>query len=220
MLDVCSKLTTVSAGIRYWTKSGLFSEPDAAPMPASTTLNVNPIMGHMRIAYAAMITKDLSMCSRYDMNVFSYESDLAFGAEYLLRSAQEVPRTETKWVRETEGVWAPVHEDSRLSLREPPEKEPVAEAVSQQHDSRPQTSRPQQNSVLGVIKGRVSTSGVVAFLWEGHWRQFLMSVGLRTRMQPSRRLLQPVLGIELMYVGDGETNGSPESKYYNIYRTY
>lgn len=157
-------------------------------------------MGHVRMAYAAMVTKDLSVCTRYDINVYSYESDLVIGAEYLLRNQEELPDG-TEWMRESDGVWAPAP-NTGLSLREPHDKETGATAFDTLAQPKHATSD-RQNTMLGLIKGRISTAGIVALLWEGRWRQCIMSVGLKTRMQPSRKMLEPVLGLELMYIGDG-----------------
>ncbi|WFD33194.1 Mitochondrial distribution and morphology protein 10 [Malassezia cuniculi] len=207
--SAAAKSAGVSAGARYASKTGLFSRPDAAPLPAAATINVNPIMGHVRLAYAAMITKHLSLCTRYDINAYSYESDLAIGAEYLLHTMPENQHHGTAWMREAEGVWAPVPVDDRLSLREPQEALVQPEPSTHVSDSTlTRTHGRQSKAMLGVIKGRVSANGIVAFLWEGRWRQCIMSVGLKTRMQPSRKTLQPVLGLELMYIGDGGANAN------------
>jgi len=43
------------------------------------------MMGHMSGAYAARVTRDLAVCSRFDFNVYSYESEWTMGAEYWTR---------------------------------------------------------------------------------------------------------------------------------------
>jgi distribution and morphology protein 10 len=43
------------------------------------------MMGHMSAAYAARAARDLSLCSRFDFNIYSYESEWAIGAEWWLR---------------------------------------------------------------------------------------------------------------------------------------
>lgn len=42
-------------------------------------------MGHISGAYAARVSRDLSVCSRFDFNVYSYESEWTMGAEWWLR---------------------------------------------------------------------------------------------------------------------------------------
>ena len=43
------------------------------------------MMGHMSGAYAARVSRDLALCSRFDFNVYSYESEWTMGAEYWMR---------------------------------------------------------------------------------------------------------------------------------------
>ncbi|KAJ6629197.1 mitochondrial distribution and morphology protein 10 [Mycena sp. CBHHK59/15] len=94
----------VSTGIRFTTL------PDATPpsfqLPASTSVPLsmaskgppsqppttitalfNPMLGHMSGAYSARVSRDLSLSSRFDFNVYSYESEWTMGAEWWMRSS-------------------------------------------------------------------------------------------------------------------------------------
>lgn len=42
-------------------------------------------MGHMSGAYAARVSRDLALASRFDFNVYSYESEWTMGAEWWIR---------------------------------------------------------------------------------------------------------------------------------------
>lgn len=93
--------TTVSTGIRFTTLPDAtppsFQLPSSAssplshtPLPPSqppTTITAlfNPMMGHVSGAYAARVSRDLSVCSRFDFNVYSYESEWTVGAEWWAR---------------------------------------------------------------------------------------------------------------------------------------
>ncbi|SPO21458.1 related to Mitochondrial distribution and morphology protein 10 [Ustilago trichophora] len=55
--------------------------------PTVITATLNPMMGHLSTAYAARMARDVVVCSRFDFNVYSYESEWTVGAEYWLRSA-------------------------------------------------------------------------------------------------------------------------------------
>lgn len=48
------------------------------------------MMGHMSGAYAARVSRDLALASRFDFNVYSYDSEWTMGAEWWMR------RTPTK----------------------------------------------------------------------------------------------------------------------------
>jgi mitochondrial distribution and morphology protein 10 len=51
------------------------------------------MMGHISSAYSAQVSRDLSLASRFDFNVYSYESEWAMGAEWWLRrsSGKAIP---------------------------------------------------------------------------------------------------------------------------------
>lgn len=54
-------------------------------VPTTATILFNPMLGHIAGAYAARVTQDLALCSRYDFNVYSYDSEWTMGAEWWIR---------------------------------------------------------------------------------------------------------------------------------------
>ena len=50
--------------------------------PTTLTAVFNPLMGHISGAYATRVSRDLSVCSRFDFNVYSYLSEWTMGAEW------------------------------------------------------------------------------------------------------------------------------------------
>ncbi|KAJ7667802.1 mitochondrial distribution and morphology protein 10 [Mycena polygramma] len=60
--------------------------PPSQP-PTTITALFNPMLGHMSGAYSARVSRDLSLCSRFDFNVYSYESEWTMGAEWWMRSS-------------------------------------------------------------------------------------------------------------------------------------
>lgn len=49
------------------------------------------MLGHISCAYAARVTRDLALCSRFDFNVYSYESEWTLGAEWWTRRSKAKP---------------------------------------------------------------------------------------------------------------------------------
>jgi distribution and morphology protein 10 len=89
------------------------------------------MMGHISAAYAARVSRDLSMCSRFDFNVYSYDSEWTMGAEWWMRRA------------------ALKHEDELFTPSEqPPVLDPQVE------------SRDPPSDIRGVVKARISTNNV------------------------------------------------------------
>ncbi|KAJ7117402.1 mitochondrial distribution and morphology protein 10 [Mycena crocata] len=60
--------------------------PPSQP-PTTITALFNPMLGHMSGAYSARVSRDLSLSSRFDFNVYSYESEWTMGAEWWMRSS-------------------------------------------------------------------------------------------------------------------------------------
>ncbi|KAI9295764.1 hypothetical protein K502DRAFT_324164 [Neoconidiobolus thromboides FSU 785] len=71
--SAAKKIGGVSFGLRRF---GLF------PSPADMTLTINPVMGHLTLAYTNMINPQLIGSTRYYFNTHSLESDYALGLEW------------------------------------------------------------------------------------------------------------------------------------------
>ncbi|KAJ7591213.1 mitochondrial distribution and morphology protein 10 [Mycena floridula] len=84
----------VSTGIRFSTLpdatppsaqlSSSSSSPHSQP-PTTITALYNPMLGHLSSAYSARVSRDLSLSSRFEFNVYSFESEWTMGAEWWLR---------------------------------------------------------------------------------------------------------------------------------------
>jgi len=65
----------VSTGLRFTTL------PDHPGFPYTMTLTLNPLMGNLTSTYAVKAGPNLALCSRFDFNFYSYESELVLGCE-------------------------------------------------------------------------------------------------------------------------------------------
>lgn len=137
----------VSTGIRFTTLPDAtppsFQLPSSSPTqpsllahgapsqpPTTITALFNPMLGHMSGAYSARVSRDLSMSSRFDFNVYSYESEWSIGAEW--------------WTRRGRGMFTsnpPAADTSEKTPSSPPALEAVGD-------------------VTGVVKARASTTTV------------------------------------------------------------
>ena len=92
----------MSTGIRFTTlpdatppshqvpASASASHKPVPPQPPTTiTALFNPMLGYISGAYTAQVSRDLSLSSRFEFNVYSFESDWTMGAEWWLRSPPE-----------------------------------------------------------------------------------------------------------------------------------
>lgn len=80
----------MSTGLRFATL------PTHTGFPYTMTLTLNPLMGNLSSTYAVKAGRNLSLCSRFDFNFYSYESDLQLGCELWRRHP---PNPETEWAR-------------------------------------------------------------------------------------------------------------------------
>ncbi|KAK4546449.1 Mitochondrial distribution and morphology protein 10 [Oleoguttula mirabilis] len=74
----------VSCGLRFTTL------PTHTGFPYTMTLTVNPLMGNLSSTYAVKAGRNLALCSRFDFNVYSYESDVVVGMELWQRKQASV----------------------------------------------------------------------------------------------------------------------------------
>jgi len=89
------------------------------------------MLGHISTAYTAKISRDLALSTRFDFNVYSFESEWTMGAEY--------------WVRHK-----PHLDEEGTVMVEPPSELPL----------KPIYYPDVQHPVQGVLKARVSTNNV------------------------------------------------------------
>jgi distribution and morphology protein 10 len=69
----------ISTGLRFTTL------PIHTGFPYTMALTVNPLMGNLSSTYAVKAGPNLALCSRFDFNVYSYESDVVVGMELYQR---------------------------------------------------------------------------------------------------------------------------------------
>ena len=65
------------------------------------TLTLNPLMGNLSSSYSVLASPLLALSSRFDFNVYSYESDLVVGME-LWRPKEQA--NEVEWARRKMGA--------------------------------------------------------------------------------------------------------------------
>jgi mitochondrial distribution and morphology protein 10 len=80
----------VSCGLRFTTL------PIHTGFPYTMTLTINPLMGNLSSTYAVKAGRYLALCSRFDFNVYSYESEVVVGME-LWNRKQNSP--EVAWAK-------------------------------------------------------------------------------------------------------------------------
>lgn len=151
------------------------SPPHAFSQPPTTiTALFNPMLGHISGAYAARVSRDLSLCSRFDFNVYSYESEWTMGAEWWTRRRYVKP--------DPEGKGLGGKQDATMNL---------IPNLPSPHDS-------SEGEVQGVVKARASTTLDVSLMGEGRIRNLLVSLGLVSNLSRPAKPIKAI-GLELSY---------------------
>ncbi|KAI5357695.1 Putative mitochondrial distribution and morphology protein [Septoria linicola] len=81
----------ISTGLRFTTL------PMHTGFPYTMVLTINPLMGNLSSTYAVKAGPNVALCSRFDFNVYSYESDVVVGVELWQRDQASA---ENAWVAE------------------------------------------------------------------------------------------------------------------------
>ncbi|KAG8689960.1 Mitochondrial distribution and morphology protein 10 [Ceratobasidium sp. 423] len=197
------KSAGVSTGLRFTTlpdASPPSASPDSTtpPIPAQTpttlTATFNPMMGHMSAAYAARASRDLALCSRFDFNIYSYESEWTMGAEWWLRRAagrQSAGVQQEEQEKETLNNEPVVMDDLAPPGQDTPSPFPTNGALALAGD------------VTGVVKARISTSSDISLMWEGRIRNMLVSLGVASDLSNRSKPIKSI-GLELAYFSGPE----------------
>ncbi|RDL39639.1 Mitochondrial distribution and morphology protein 10 [Venustampulla echinocandica] len=138
--------------------------------PLTATLTLNPLMGNVSTTYAVKAGENLALCSKFDFNVYSYESDLMLGFELWRMKGRSEPRRERS----------------------------IAAKLEWRADTIEEKATPEPEQVMGVLKARMDQNWKIGLLWEGRVKELLFTLGtsidMKRRDQPFR-----VLGLELQY---------------------
>ncbi|KAK7717205.1 Mitochondrial distribution and morphology protein 10 [Botryosphaeria dothidea] len=83
----------MSTGLRFTTL------PQHTGFPYTMTLTLNPLMGNLSSTYAVKAGHNVALCSRFDFNFYSYESDLQLGCELWQRRREADAEWAVKMLR-------------------------------------------------------------------------------------------------------------------------
>lgn len=136
-------------------------------IPITITQTLNPIMGHVSSSYAAQVHPDLGLCSRFDFNLYSYDSELTAGVEW--------------WIRERKGSATSSEQESSSPFPKTIGVPDIGTStVSSSSSSTSNTAGQdleERQPIVGVIKARMGVQSGLAIMWEGRFNKLLFSLG-------------------------------------------
>lgn len=133
--------------------------------PYTMTLTLNPIIGALASTYSVKPTSNLALSSRFDFNVYSWESQYTLGAEIWRGRRSGSPRTKVNedgsivdhdglnWVRERTKDWFSTEERALKNQR-----------IDREHEN--------------VINLRIDDGFNIGALWTGRMKSLLVSAGV------------------------------------------
>ncbi|CAH7685266.1 hypothetical protein BY996DRAFT_4587351 [Phakopsora pachyrhizi] len=223
----------VSTGVRFCTIPEPAGSVTKTQQPTVITATLNPIMGQISTCYATKLGNNLSLATRFDFNIFSFESDITFGGEWLqkLRTDKRISTDHPKRLSKMKGQ---IFEKSITGDKVKDCQEAVARG------KRSVSRGPEDNDglvtsfwesvfgkstdLLGILRARFSPVTGFTLMWEGRWKECLIGLGINSKFLISTstnspentrdenshiqegKLLQPVIkGVcfELQYNTDG-----------------
>jgi distribution and morphology protein 10 len=165
----------LSAGMRFATL------PSYHGPPTTMTLTLNPLVGHLSATYAIKSSRSMekvTLATRLDFNIFSYESDLSVGGE--------IWQFPTKRAIPLHGVGNAVPAGREI---------PLGFETADTDDARPALATTAGPS--GLIKASLQSKSLQGrLLWEGRVRDFMINFGGKFDLR-QRKLFS--LGLEVQY---------------------
>lgn len=140
-------------------------------------LTCNPLMGNISSSYAVKAGDDVALSSRFDFNIYSYESDVQLGLELWRRKPLEV------------GDTLPVQDKEPSALQESVLETKLTKDLLGQNNTQ---------EVDSVFKARVNQLGKIGVLWEGRIKDLLVSIGADLNLKRRDNIIGSV-GLEVSY---------------------
>jgi mitochondrial distribution and morphology protein 10 len=197
----------LSTGLRFTTL------PTYHAFPYTMTLTLNPLMGNLSSTYAVKAGKHIALCSRFDFNFYSYESGVMLGAELWRLRRRPSLTTLQKVEKVAETLEIPPSAVSIDDVTVNPGMERVAEeqeivpvenstsvtgGLLQSLEHGFISQAPDDGDVAGVLKARIDQDWRIGLVWEGRFKEMLVTVGGSLDLKRRERVVSG-LGIELQY---------------------
>lgn len=153
---------------------------------------INPIMGHLGLYYTRSIGSNLLMATEYDFNMYSYESDLAFGLCFVPFNVPSFSEDSNNTKNEHLSYAIP---DAEMPANHPAN---IDKDLSMSHQ---------------LVKFRIGIGSGLAVMWEAQYGNLLIGIGasleptpstggIVSSLYPESTAPQGSLGVELQYYFD------------------
>ncbi|KAJ9109376.1 Mitochondrial distribution and morphology protein 10 [Naganishia cerealis] len=179
----------LSTGLRYSTRS------TSTGKPLTMTLACNPILGHISSTYTVKTSVASTFCSRYDFNLFSYASNLSLGFELFnfdknaaVERNPQLPTPTTNPSASKQNLINPIRDHSYYQTTPSTNATTYQSSQTISDSFQKLVNRSEFSSVV-----KVSTSlndRLVRLLWEGRFKDFLVSSGVKVSLNPATNAVE------------------------------
>lgn len=146
------------------------------------------MIGHLSGAYSARVSRDLSLSSRFEFNVYSFESKWDMGAEWWLRRPAFVPGYDPS-------------SDEAPEVVAPSPDAHFPEMVHGVVKARASTNNVRHRPLYRACPHFLSVQDV-SLMWEGRLRNMLISLGVVSDFSNRSKPIKAI-GLELSYFSSG-----------------
>lgn len=173
------------------------------------TLTLNPLMGNLSSTYAVKAGKHIALCSRFDFNFYSYESGVMLGAELWRLKKKPSLLQKVEQIAEHSDIPPSAVSLDDLTINPGMEKLAAQNATnvastsqnnsllkSLEHGFIPQS--PSDEDVAGVLKARVDQDWRIGLVWEGRFKELLVTVGGSLDLKRRERVFSR-FGVEVQF---------------------
>lgn len=163
----------MSTGVRFATL------PAHTGFPYTMTVTLNPLMGNLSSSYSVRAGELLSLSSRFDFNVYSYESEVVVGMELWKLREKENDGSVKRDVKEGgDGkMWG---------------------AIGRRVGGLEESGHDGVGDVAGCLKARIDQRGSVGLLWEGRVKELVYSCGASIDLRGGKDMISGV-GLEVQF---------------------
>lgn len=187
---VLNKSGGMSMGCRFTTLS------THTGFPYTMTLTVNPLMGNLSSTYSVKAGSLLALATRFDFNVYSYESQYQVGFELWKRSrdAEDLQWALDKIKSSELNGWAADNIGQKAHATTTGVQIPHIGTVKSSLAGKTINGE----ETAGVLKAKLNQDGVFGLLWEGRLKQLLYTFGMNMHLKERENIFRGV-GIEFQY---------------------
>ncbi|TIB95624.1 hypothetical protein E3Q18_03614 [Wallemia mellicola] len=199
------KSAGVSTGLRFQTL------PETQSPPTVLVALLSPITGYLSGTYSATIAKGLSVASRFEFNLYSYESVTTLGAEWAIPRSR--PDEDEYFDENLQEMVKPHPEEGTISLLNQGAASLAIQDVrhtNQNTTTKSSTPIPlsasaainENDPIQGYLKARMTTEKSITLQYAGRLKSMLVSLGLVADLSNPHKPVQSI-GLELQYLSPG-----------------